>query len=180
MGLSRVCWHYRKAMSGSQINVSRKRWIRLFCPHGNLLELFQFTEEIFNQMPLLIHLLVTLARGALRLLHGGITTLLPRFVKSLTSQSASNDLSASSAPNSLSLIKGSTPQMSWRCPGSRRNPTRFPKASNKASILVIMPPLALVMGPPLPPDRGGGLWRCCHQSWHIPYPVYRWFPQRSW
>ena len=54
------------------------------------------------------HLYISLSysRGALRLLRGGITTLLPRSVKSLTNQSASNTLSANSAPNSLSLIKG--------------------------------------------------------------------------
>ena len=50
-------------MSGGQINVSGKGRICLFCPHGKLLELFQFTEGIFNQMPPLIHLLVILARG---------------------------------------------------------------------------------------------------------------------
>ena len=49
-------------MSGSQINADGKRCIRLLRPHGNLLEPFQFTEEIFNQMPSLIHLLVILAR----------------------------------------------------------------------------------------------------------------------
>ena len=49
-------------MSGSQINVGRKGRTRLFRPHGNLLERFQFTEGIFNQMPPLIHLLVILAR----------------------------------------------------------------------------------------------------------------------
>ena len=33
-----------------------------FRPHGNLLEIFQFTEEIFNQMPPLIHLLAILTQ----------------------------------------------------------------------------------------------------------------------
>ena len=131
-------------MSGSQINVGGKRRTRLFCPHGKRLERFNLQKKFSTKCR---HLYISLSysRGALRLLRGGITTLLPRSVKSLTSQSASNALSASSAPNSLSLIKGSIPQMSWHCPGSRRNPTRFPKASTRASILVVIPPLDVPM-----------------------------------
>ena len=130
----------------------------------------------------LIHLLVILTR-CLTVTARRDNTLLPRSVKSLTSQSASNALSANSAPNSPSLIKGSTPQMSWRYPGSRRDPTRFPKASTRASILVVIPPLDVSMAwfrvPLLHLDRDDGLWRCCHQSWHIPYPAHRWFPLHS-
>ena len=48
--------------SGSQINIGGKGCIRLLRPHGNLLELFQFTEEILNQMPPLVRLLVILTR----------------------------------------------------------------------------------------------------------------------
>ena len=140
---TKFCWLYRKAMSGRQINIGGKRWIRLFCPHATFLNPFNFQKNFQPDVatyvvktrkngvrsrndrctikktarrrkywayldyasacsfPLsllfyvfLLCISLSYSCGALRLLCGGIITLLPLSVKSLTSQSASNALSA--------------------------------------------------------------------------------------
>ena len=57
----------------------------------------------------------------------------------------SKALSAIKASNSTPSISGATPTVSKRCPGSRTNRTRLPRASVRAKILVVMPPLDLPM-----------------------------------
>src|SRR3954471_411670 len=53
----------------------------------------------------------------------------------------SKAISAIKAPNSMPSISGATPTVSKRCPGSSTKRTRLPRASVRARILVVMPPL---------------------------------------
>ena len=98
--------------------------------------------------------------SVLRPLRGGMTGSISFCVNSLISQSASKALSASSAPKLLSLISDRTPQMSLRCPGSSMKSHKLPKASVRARIFVVIPPLerpiACLKVPLLRPARGGG------------------------
>src|SRR3954471_116145 len=70
-----------------------------------------------------------------------ITTLAPRLSRSAIISLLSNALSAIKAPNSRPSISGATPTVSKRCPGSSTKRTRLPRASVRARILVVMPPL---------------------------------------
>src|SRR5712692_7183399 len=71
----------------------------------------------------------------------------------------SKALSAISAPNSIPSISGGMPTVSKRCPGNSTNRTRLPRASVRARILVVMPPLERPMAwlpvPLLRPFHGG-------------------------
>src|SRR5215208_324253 len=53
----------------------------------------------------------------------------------------SKDLSAIRAPNSTPSISGGTLTLSERCPGSRTSGQRLPRASVRARIWVVIPPL---------------------------------------
>src|SRR3954466_5791477 len=70
-----------------------------------------------------------------------ITTLAPRSLRSAMIWLLSKALSAIKAPNSIPSISGATPTVSKRCPGSSTKRTRLPRASVRARILVVMPPL---------------------------------------
>src|SRR3954468_5900487 len=88
----------------------------------------------------------------LRLALGGITAAAPRSSSSALSQSASNALSPSRAPKATPSISGRTPTISWCWPGSRTKRTKVPRASTRATILVVRPPrerpMAWVRVPP--------------------------------
>ena len=88
------------------------------------------------------HLQVSLSNsaGTFRFDFGGMTGMMSRSIKSVRSQSASNALSASRCPAAKPRISVFVPRKSWACPGSRRKSTRFPRASVRASIFVVMPP----------------------------------------
>src|SRR3954453_13935362 len=83
---------------------------------------------------------------------GGITAAAPRSSRSARSQSASNALSPSKASKLTPSMSGATPTLSWRCPGSRMKRTRLPKASTRATILLVRPPrerpMAFFSAPP--------------------------------
>src|SRR4051794_9384795 len=72
----------------------------------------------------------------------------------------SKAISAIKAPNSMPSISGATPTVSKRWPGSSMKRTRLPRASVRARILVVMPPLERPMAwlavPLLRLVRGGG------------------------
>src|SRR3954462_8164293 len=70
-----------------------------------------------------------------------ITTLAPRSLRSAMISLLSKALSAIKAPNSIPSISGATPTVSKRCPGSSTKRTRLPRASVRARIFVVMPPL---------------------------------------
>src|SRR4051794_34605440 len=76
----------------------------------------------------------------LRLALGGITATAPRSSSSALSQSASNALSPSRAPKATPSISGRTPTVSWCWPGSRTKRAKLPRASTRATILVVRPP----------------------------------------
>src|SRR5215212_9661222 len=78
---------------------------------------------------------------ALRPALGGMTATAPRASSSARSQSTSKALSPSRAPKATPSIKGGTPIVSWRWPGSRTKRARLPSASTRATILVVSPPL---------------------------------------
>ena len=67
----------------------------------------------------------------------------PRPFISAMIQLLSNALSASSASKLMPSIRGATPAVSKRCPGSRTKRTRLPSASVSARILVVQPPFDL-------------------------------------
>ena len=74
--------------------------------------------------------------------------------------------------------------MSLRCPGSSMKSHKLPKASVRARILVVIPPLdrpiACLSVPLLRPDRADGFWQWCRLSWcihsrHLCSDVWKYF-----
>jgi hypothetical protein len=107
---------------------------------GDAFELLELAEEVLDQMPPFVHLLIDGERlCAARVL--GNNDLGAAFADAAMMVSESKALSAVSAPNSSFAISGGTPTVSNRCPGSSTKRTRLPSASVSARILVVMPPL---------------------------------------
>jgi hypothetical protein len=105
-----VCWDSSGVYHGSgQMDHGGETLVCLVGAHGDAFELLELAEEVLDEMPPFVHLLVD-ARA---------------------SRSA---ISASKANPSMS---GGTPTVSKRCPGTKR--TRLPSASVSARILVVMP-----------------------------------------
>src|SRR5689334_17772998 len=88
-----------------------------------------------------LYISVSIWSGVVRRGCCAITTLAPRRSRSAIMSLLSKAVSAIKAPNSMSLISGATPTVSKCCPGSSTKRTRLPKASVRARILVVMPPL---------------------------------------
>ena len=113
--------------------------IGLVGAHGDAFELLELAEEVFDEMPPFVHLLVDGERLCAQRMLGD------------------DDLGASKANPSMS---GGTPTVSKRCPGRSTKRTRLPSASVRARILVVMPPferpIAWFWVPLLRPVRGGG------------------------
>ncbi len=84
-----------------------------------------------------------MSRGAIRCGRCELTISAPRWFISAMIQLATNALSAQRASKPMPLIKGATPIVSKRYPGSRTTCTRLPSASVKARIFVVQPPLDL-------------------------------------
>src|SRR3954454_16350495 len=70
-----------------------------------------------------------------------ITTLAPRWSRSAIISLLSKAVSAIKAPNSMPSIRGATPTVSKRCPGSSTKRTRLSRTSVRARILVVIPSL---------------------------------------
>jgi hypothetical protein len=111
---------------------------------GDPLEPLEFAEEVFDEVTGFVKLDVDDERRVSPWMWE-TTICAPRSFSSAIIQSLSKALSASSAPNSTPSIKGATPTVSKRCPGSRMKRTRLPSASVSARILVVQPPLDLPM-----------------------------------
>ena len=109
---------------------------RCDCP-----ELLELAEEILDEVPRLVEFLVVVA------LYRPITPgrdyrdLVAAASSSITRASASKALSASKVPTARSGKKASAPRRSCACPGVSRKLTGLPRASTKAWILVLSPPL---------------------------------------
>ena len=121
-------------------------------------ELLELAEEVFDQMPPFVHLLVNGKRfcparmlgdddfGAARVEIGDDGVAVERLV---------GDQRAEATPSR----SGATPTVSKRCPGMSVKRTRLPSASVSARILVVMPPfdrpMAWLEVPLLRPVRDG-------------------------
>src|SRR3954454_4296487 len=113
--------------------------IGLVVARGDSAKAFEAAEEVFDQMTHL-YILKSQEMCWVRLAFGGMTARAPRSFKSARSVSLSNALSASRAAKAMSLSKGSTPALSCLWPGSSTNCSKLPRASTKATILVVRPP----------------------------------------
>jgi len=106
---------------------------------GDATELLETAEEVLDQVAPAIDREVAGDRAdAVGL--GGMTAVAPRSFRLARIQSMSKALSAIRASNSTPAINGSTPTLSWRWPGSRTKRARLPRASTRATILVVRPP----------------------------------------
>src|SRR4029450_8156775 len=118
---------------GGEVDHRLETAVCLVASHCYALEFLQLAEEVLDQVAPFVNVLVDVERLALR-----------SFMSSMI-QLESKALSAIKPPNSRSLIRGATPTVSKRWPGSRMNRTRFPSASVSARILVVQPPFDLPM-----------------------------------
>src|SRR3954454_7891499 len=98
-----------------------------------------------------LYISVSICSGMARRGCCAITTLAPRWSRLAMMSLLSKAVSAIKAPNSRSSLSGATPMVSKRCPGSRVKRTRLPRASVRARILVVMPPLERPMAWPAVP-----------------------------
>src|SRR3954447_475971 len=107
-----------------------------------------------------LYISVSIWSGTVRRGCCAINTLAPRLSRSAMMSLLSKAVSAMKAPNSRGSISGATPTVSKRCPGSSTKRTRLPRASVRARILVVMPPLEQPMAwlavPLLHLAHGGG------------------------
>jgi hypothetical protein len=112
--------------------------ISLVGAHGDAFELLELAEEVFDEMPPFVHLLVDGERHcATRML--GDDDLGAARVEFAIMALLSNALSAIKASKANPSMSGDTPTVSKRCPGRSTKRTRLPSASVKARILVVMP-----------------------------------------
>ena len=108
--------------------------------HGDAFELFEFAEEVFDQMTPFVHFFVDCkGKGAPRML--GDDDLGAAFVEVSDDNVAVEGLVGEHARKERPSISGATPTVSNRWPGNRTKRTRLPSASVRARILVVMPPL---------------------------------------
>ena len=125
---------------------------------GDPLELFEFAEEVFDEVTRFVDFHVDVDWGASSWVLGDDDSR-AALLRSATIQSVSKALSAIKPPNSTPSISGATPTVSKRCPGINMKRTRLPSASVRARILVVQPPLDLPMAwpgvPLLRPDHDG-------------------------
>ena len=108
--------------------------------HGDAFEFLEFTEEVLDQMTPFVHLGVDWERdGAARVLRNhDLGTALIEIGDDVV---AVEGLVGDQRAEFDALDKGGTPTVSKRCPGSRTNRMRVARASVRARILVVMPPL---------------------------------------
>src|SRR5258706_11893178 len=117
--------------------------IRFIASHGDPFELFEFAEEILDQMPPFVDFFVDLkGDGPSRML--GDDDLRAAFVETFDNPK-SKALSAINPSKARSSINGVTPTVSKRCPGKSSKRTRLPSASVRARIFVVIPPFDLPM-----------------------------------
>ena len=113
--------------------------ISLVGAHGDAFELLELAEEVFDEMPPFVHLIVDGERlcaawmlrddnlGSSHFEFGDDGVAVERLV---------GDQSLESQP----IDERGTPTVSKRCPGRSTKRTRLPSASVSAGIFVVMPP----------------------------------------
>ncbi len=107
----------------------------------NSLRLAKTVSMRWRHMSMLMS--ASMSRGAICCGRCEITISAPRWFISSMIELASNALSAEGASKAISVIKGATPIVSKRSPGSTTKRTRLPSASVKARIFVVQPLLDL-------------------------------------
>ena len=117
-----------------------ERFIGLVGTQGDAFELFEFHEEIFDQVAGFVDFRI---EGARRCGRCAMQIKAPRAFLSAMIQLRSKALPASSASKRIPSIRGAAPTVSKRWPGSGTTRTRFPRAAVNASILVVQPPFDL-------------------------------------
>lgn len=118
---------------------------RVVCgAHGDAFELFEFAEEILDQMTPFVYLGIERDRlCSARML--GDDDLGATLVQIGDDGVAVEGFVGDQSAEGEAWMSGSTPTVSKRWPGSRTKRTRLPSASVSAMILVVMPPLERAM-----------------------------------
>ena len=158
---ARACWDLSRVYHGcDQMDHGGEALIGLAGAHCDTFELLELAEEVLDEMPPFVHLLVEGEEGFARRGCWEITALAPRASRSAMMMLLSNALSAISASKANPSISGGMPTVSKRCPGRSTKRTRLPSASVRARILVVIPPFELLIAwlwvPLLRPVRGDG------------------------
>src|SRR5258708_3998221 len=101
---------------GGEIDRCLETAVCLVAPHCYAFEFFQLAEEILDQVAPLVNVDVERLGAPLMLRDYDLR---PAFFRSSMIRLESKALSAIKPPNSMSLIRGATPTVSKRWPGSR-------------------------------------------------------------